>query len=46
MFADKKKEEKTTQPKRPKLSPEAIESRYQEHLRRVDGPPKIKLGGE
>ncbi len=29
-----------SQPKRAKISPEDIESRRQEHLRRVEGPAK------
>ena len=39
-----KKEEETgvtTQPEKPGLSKEQIESRYQEHLRRVAGPAKV-----
>ena len=35
-----------TPSKRVRLSAEVIESHRQEHLRRVNGPAKIKLGGE
>ena len=41
------KEVKASTPsKRVKLSAEVIESHRQEHGRRVNGPAKIKLGGE
>jgi len=35
------KEEAKKQPGKPKLSPQAIEERRQEHLRRVRGPAKV-----